>query len=89
MPDWPRLLQHPYFCFVMVLLGWGLSEYLMVVSGKKLSVFTALFYNCVGPATLLFCHCTTMLQSAKRPSKFVQATDKQNFSQRLHRASVC
>ena len=54
VPEWPRLLQHPYFCFVMVLLGWGLSEYLMVVSGKKLSVFTALFYNCVGPATLLF-----------------------------------
>jgi drug/metabolite transporter (DMT)-like permease len=36
------------FKFAMVLVGWGMSEYLMCVSGRELSVPTAMFYNCVG-----------------------------------------
>eukprot|EP01043_Picozoa_sp_COSAG02_P007357 COSAG02_NODE_218_length_28570_cov_75.594816_21_plen_210_part_00 len=42
------LLANPLLHFVFVLLGWGLSEYFMVISGKKLSVASSMFYNCVG-----------------------------------------
>lgn len=42
------LLENPITHFVLVLLGWGLSEYLMVLSGKKLPVAASMFYNCVG-----------------------------------------
>ena len=34
--------------FAIVLWGWGLSEYCMVISGKKLPVSAAMFYNCCG-----------------------------------------
>ena len=42
------LLANPLLHFVFVLLGWGLSEYFMVISGKKLPVASSMFYNCVG-----------------------------------------
>lgn len=42
------LLANPLLHFVLVLLGWGLSEYFMVISGKKLSVASSMFYNCIG-----------------------------------------
>ena len=42
------LLESPITHFVLVLLGWGLSEYFMVLSGKKLPVAASMFYNCVG-----------------------------------------
>ena len=46
--DGSGLLANPLVHFVFVLLGWGLSEYFMVISGKKLSVASSMFYNCVG-----------------------------------------
>jgi drug/metabolite transporter (DMT)-like permease len=46
--DGSGLLANPLMHFVFVLLGWGLSEYFMVISGKKLSVASSMFYNCVG-----------------------------------------
>jgi drug/metabolite transporter (DMT)-like permease len=36
------------FKFGVVLLGWGLSEYLMCISGRNLPVSKAMFFNCVG-----------------------------------------
>jgi hypothetical protein len=32
----------------VVLLGWGLSEYMLVLTGKNLSWTSGMFYNCIG-----------------------------------------
>ena len=44
-------MYRPFILVGVVLFSWGLSEYLLVLTGKKLNWQSGMFYNCVGVVT--------------------------------------
>ena len=47
-----KAIDNPYVLVVIVLLGWGVSEYLLVLTGRAVNWQTGMFYNCLGVITV-------------------------------------
>lgn len=47
-----KAFNNPYVLVVIVLLGWGVSEYLLVLTGRAVNWQTGMFYNCLGVITV-------------------------------------